>query len=584
MCCCGARSSDRAWEGPRARPHPVNRRHNCGSASCYCAGTLAIRTGTARRRNARTTNRAIISVARSRAVVLTIASAVLALADAGAQQRRSPDPIAARIDPYVEKQRVVVMTDIANEPDDQMSMARFLVYSNQFDVEGLIATTSTWMKNKVRPDVIRTLIDAYEQVQPTLLQHQSGFPSAESLTAVVVSGQPAYGMAAVGLGKMSEGAALIIRAAEKPDPRPLWVLAWGGANTLAQALLHARETKTRPQVDAIVAKLRVYAISDQDDAGPWIRREFPALHYVAMPSTPDGDQYYLATWTGISGDRFYKNAPGADFTTFEDAWVDANIRAKGPLGKLYPVPCCIHEGDTPSFLGLINNGLASWMSPTYGGWGGRYVWRTFYGESRPSWTQGGDSFPGRDNSKDTVTGLDGRTYTSDQATIWRWRTAFQHDFAARMDWTIKARPDANHNPEVVVNGTAGKAPVAIDAVLGVPLTLDATGTRDPDGNRLKYVWFFYPEAGTGIPGQPVFTRGRIATGAGRVHDGGGIPSAPQGGPREPPPRVVIENSSTARATVSPRILGTAHIILAVEDDGSPTLTAYRRVVLTIKAR
>ena len=71
-----------------------------------------------------------------------------------------------------------------------------------------------------------------------------------------------------------------------------------------------------------------------------------------MPSTPDGAQYAYATWTGISGDRFYKNAPGADFTTFTDAWVNTNIRSKGPLGKLYPSPCCIHEGDTPSFLDL----------------------------------------------------------------------------------------------------------------------------------------------------------------------------------------------------------------------------------------
>ncbi len=81
---------------------------------------------------------------------------------------------------------------------------------------------------------------------------------------------------------------------------------------------------------------------------------------------------------------------------------------------------------------------------------------TFYGEPRPFWTQGGDSFPGRDNSKDTVTGIDGKTYTSDQATIWRWRTAFQHDFAARMDWTIKDPAQANHNPDVVVNGQAGE--------------------------------------------------------------------------------------------------------------------------------
>ena len=123
----------------------------------------------------------------------------------------------------------------------------------------------------------------------------------------------------------------------------------------------------------------------------------------------------------------------ADFV----ASAGANVRSKGPLGKLYPFPCCIHEGDTPSFLGLIDNGLASAMSPAYGGWGGRYVWRRPAGEPRPFWTQGGDSYPGRDSSRDTVVGADGKTYTSDQATIWRWRTALQHDFAARMDWTIK---------------------------------------------------------------------------------------------------------------------------------------------------
>ena len=493
----------------------------------------------------------------------------------------SPPALAARIDPYRPMVRVLVLTDIANEPDDQMSMVRFFVYSNQFDVEGLVATTSTWMRNKVRPDVIRTLIDAYAQVQPNLSKHQGGFPSAAALRQVVKSGQPGFGMAAVGKGKTSEGAEAIIRAADKADDRPLWITVWGGANTLAQALVQVRDTRTPAQVNALVSKLRVYSISDQDDAGPWIRKEFPALQYIAMPSTPDGDQYGYATWTGISGDRFYKNAPGADFTTFTDEWVNANIRSKGPLGKLYPFPCCIHEGDTPSFLGLINNGLASFMNPTFGGWGGRYVWRQFYGETRPSWTQGGDAYPGKDNSKDTVLGIDGKTYTSDQATIWRWRTAFQHDFAARMDWTIKDVGQANHNPEAVVNGQNGKAPITINARVGTALTLDAAGTRDPDGNRVTYTWFFYPEAGSGIPGQPVVLGPAVPIGGGGTAAEGGIPSAPAGGPREPAPRVTIENASTARATVTPRVAGTAHIILSVEDDGNPSLTSYRRIILTI---
>jgi Cellulose-binding Sde182, nucleoside hydrolase-like domain/Cellulose-binding protein Sde0182, C-terminal domain len=518
---------------------------------------------------------------------------LLLWASVAGAQREPPvfNPLAARVDPYVAKPRVIVMTDIANEPDDQMSLVRFLLYSNQLEVEGLIATTSVWMRARVRPDVIRSVLDAYAQVQPNLRLHHPDFPTADALRALVVSGQPGFGMDAVGPDKMSAGAELIIKAADASDPRPVWVLGWGGANTLAQALLHVRATRTPDRVDALVSRLRVYTISDQDDAGPWLRREFPSLHYVATPSTPDGQEYYFATWTGISGDRFYRNAPGADFTTFTDEWVNANIRGKGPLGKLYPYPCCIHEGDTPSFLGLIDNGLGSFLNPTYGGWGGRYVWRQPSGEPRPFWTQGGDSYPGRDSSRDTVEGRDGASYKSDQATIWRWRTAFQRDFAARMDWTIKSVREANHNPEVVVNGQSGRAPLSIDAAVGVPLSLDAAGTRDPDGHRLTYTWFFYPEAGTGIPARPVAQSPRpgvapttsapahttSATGTGDV-----TPSSPPGGPPEPPARVTLEQASTSRVTVTPRVPGIAHIILMVEDDGTPSLTSYRRVILTIK--
>ena len=175
-----------------------------------------------------------------------------------------------------------------------------------------------------------------------------------------------------------------------------------------------------------------------------------------------------------------------------EAWVTEHMRKKGPLGAFYPLPCCIIEGDTPAFLGLMNNGLASYMNPTFGGWGGRYVWRQPWLETRPYWTNAR-------LSRDTVVGTDGKSYTSDQATIWRWRQAFQHDFAARMDWTVKDVAEANHNPDVIVNGIEGKAPLMLDATVGSPISLDAGKSRDRDGNALQFSWFFYAEAGSGMP-------------------------------------------------------------------------------------
>src|SRR5262249_1896502 len=383
------------------------------------------------------------------------------------------DSRSARADgrPEENRRRVLVLTDIGNEPDDSQSMVRCLLYANEFDVEGLVATTSIHLRNRVNPRMIAERVEAYGRVRDNLTKHADGYPTEAALRERIKSGQPALGMRGVGEGRDSEGSDWIIAVVDRDDPRPVWVTVWGGANTLAQALWKVKQARGPEAVAKFVAMLRVYTISDQDDAGPWLRRTFPDLFYIVSP----GSNYAKATWSSISGDRFYKFS-GPDFSLVSNAWVDRHVQhAHGPLGALYPDIAYIMEGDTPSFLYLVPNGLNAPEHPEWGGWGGRYEKR-------------GGIYT---DTADTVVGADGKAYTTGQATVWRWREAYQDGFAARMDWCVKSRGEANHPPVARL----GHGEV-LRARAGGAVRLDASGSTDPDGGRLSYEWIYYPEAGT----------------------------------------------------------------------------------------
>ena len=439
------------------------------------------------------------------------------------------------------KPRLVGCTDIAPadvEPDDMESMVRLMSYADQFEIEALI-TSVGWNCDPYPLEwsqYLYRVIAAYAKDVPNLMKRsgqkrflsmkkengrqQMGYwPSAEYLSSRAVMGSMYGGIRSIGERNDSQGSELLIRLADEDDPRPIYVAAWGGANTLAQAIWRVKQTRTDDEVRKFVRKFRIFTITDQDmdyahrmdrarSSHMWLRQEFKDDLLFVWDEGAWQEQCEL-------GKQNWKQH-------------QQNIQGKGALGKEYPNYKWGVEGDTPSFLYVMPNGLNDPDDPMQAGWAG-YHERGLCADSLTiAWTSWQE--PLRSKSVDYK-----RRFYFDEL----------NDFMARMQWADQG--EGNHNPLVKVNGSLGVKPFRVSAIAGTDILLDASCSKDADGDSLSFYWWQQPEIG----------RIKITIG------------------QKDQPMVKIHIPDDAGND-------TIHIVCEVHDNGPFRLVAYRRIIISIE--
>ena len=468
--------------------------------------------------------------------------------------------------------RTIVTTD--PELDDSNSMVRFLLYTDEVTTEGLIYASSqyhwrgdgtgtrfskpnreyargglnlcpctSWRWN---PAVhhIDEAVDIYAKVYPNLRVHDSNYPTPEHLKSIIREGNVEF---EGDTSKDTPGSDLIKQVLLDDNGGPVYLQAWGGQSTIARALMAIKlQYGTMPQWPAIQEKVSKKAIiqsfGDQDDTNAsYIKPEWPGIEFRQMATTiwgygarsvvpPGFAQYLSAAWTrenvssvGPFGAHYRvwrdgkQMVPGDVFDFFGEDGTAEQLRAKGYQVWMAPQEngSWISEGDSSTFMNLVDNGLRAYENATFGGWGGR-------------------SAPDKN-----ATGASPRDYAAA-----RWFEFAQHDFAARLKWTVTPTfAGANHQPKVSV--TSG---LNITANPGATVRLTATAT-DPDGNALRTKWWQYTDADT-YPGTITFSApGALTT------------------------TFQVPQDATNGQTI--------HAILQVTDDGTPPLTSFQRAIVTV---
>jgi dienelactone hydrolase len=426
----------------------------------------------------------------------------------------SPEPQAAS-----GRLRLIIETDAGGDPDDEQSLVRFLLYANEWDVEGIIANRAEARRGenlnteRTGLGIVRRLIDAYGKCFSHLVQHDPRYPSPDVLRQRTVSGY----------NDTDAAVNLIITAVDRDDPRPIWYSDWGtdsggATNNLRRTLDRVLRERGPKGYAKFKSKLR---LTSYDVFGPHTTNIAPPFHILVNTFQPP-----------LDGKRWYHRFSALTATAGGFDLVRDVLTGHGPLGALYPTNTThwAKEGDSMTFLYLVPTGMNDPEQPRWGSWAGRYGLNTNYAGRRCFWANQFDAWNGATNRDNALR---------------RWAAHLQNDFKARLDWCVNDFAQANHPPVARVKDGPRRT-----AKAGEIVTLDASDSTDPDGQPLRFEWVCYPEAGT-YRGEPV---------------------------------IIAEATSAKASFTAPRVDAeeTVHVILTVTDEGSPPLTRYQRVIVTVK--
>ena len=420
-----------------------------------------------------------------------------------------------------ERLRLFIETDAGGDPDDEQSLVRFLLYSDEWDVEGIICNRAKATdKENLNPrrtglGIVRRLLTAYGQCYPNLIQHDKRYPTREYL----------YQRTVAGYADTDDGIKQIIAAVDSNDPRPLWYSDWGtdhgsGINNLKRALDRVLKERGPQGYARFKDRLR---LSSADAFGEHTAKRPPPFKLWVDTFRPEeAHRRWYHRFSALT-------ATAGGFDLERDV-----LTGHGPLGALYPTNTGLRqkEGDTMTFLYLVPTGMNDPEQPTWGSWGGRYGLQENAHGKRYYWANVQDTWQGTTNRDNSLK---------------RWAVHLQNDFRARLDWCVKDRAHANHPPEPRIQGTPRRVVVS-----GAKVVLDARESTDPDKQHLQFEWIHYAEAGTYQGAPPVVQ-----------------------GAKEPLASFIAPSVTDER---------TMHLILMVTDSGDPPLTRYQRVIVTVKPR